>query len=143
VPTDMNAAMRDKRKALDSYMYEAPMMDNMPMMDEESPAEDRAELSTAELTEALMPEGVSAITVLAPNEPAAEDMYTYERMDNGAWMTYPPGVPCEAGTSRIQLDHPATEAEYADMNAAMDAAGAEGEESAVEAKSGSAKPEDY
>lgn len=133
MPTDMNAAIRTKRRALDDYMYEPPVdagavsadsaedelgIENMP---EDMPVEDIA---------AALPEGVGAITVLAPGDAAAEDMYTYERQDNGAWMVYPPGVPCEAGKSRIQLDHPATETEYADMDAALGASGATDDEAA-------------
>lgn len=117
MPTDMNAAMRTKRRSLEDYMYEPPAESAEAELGiEEMPSSD-----TADTTES------SAITVLAPDEPAAEDMYIYERMDNGAWMVYPPGVPCETGTSRIQLDHPATAAEYADMDAALGATGASDE----------------
>jgi hypothetical protein len=125
----MNSMMRRKRQDMESYMYQPPESESAEaeMGTEEPPAAEAAEALPAE---------AGAITVLAPDEPAAEDMYTYERMDNGAWMVYPPGVPCEEGKSRIQLDHPATADEYASMEEALEAAGATAKEPTEEAAEG-------
>lgn len=129
---DMADMLRKRRSDMSSYMYGGT--------DAESPTEDAAEPANAETTEANPPADTpptdqpQPIQVLAPGDPSDPDKYTYEKMDTGAWMVYPPGVPCEAGKSRIQLDHAATDAEYADMDQALEVAGGTGENEASSEK---------
>ena len=134
---DMGNLIRGKRRALDNYMYQPPVdeeeMDLPPPTDlvdvedealvpgDEDPMEALNELG-ADLTE------TPAIVVKAPGEEADPDMFTYEQMDNGAWMTYPPGVPCEGEGYKVQLDHPATEEDFLSMEEALTAAGSTGGE---------------
>lgn len=115
--TDMSNLIRGKRKALDDYMYQEPGAADPGLSDHPDDA------AASDVTDAL-PEGVTAITILAPDDPSDPEKFTYEKMDTGAWMVYPPGVPCETGKSRIQMDHAATESDYADMDSALEAAGA-------------------
>lgn len=117
MPMDMNAAMRTKRRELEDYMYQPPADTSVVS---ESDADQPTDMAPADVAEAP-PSDAGAITVLAPGDQASPDMYTYEKMDTGAWMVYPPGVPCETGKARVQLDHAATEAEYADMETALEA----------------------
>jgi hypothetical protein len=120
MPVNMNDMMRAKRRDMESYMYQPPKAADDTSVVSESDSDQPTDAAPADVAAAL-PDSVGAITVLAPGDEASPDMYTYEKMDTGAWMVYPPGVPCETGKSRVQLDHAATEAEYADMEAALEA----------------------
>lgn len=123
---DMGNLMRTKRRALDDYMYEPPKSASSAEKADTVISEleaDEPGLSTHADDVAEETAETPAITVLGPEDESDPEQYTYEKMDNGAWMVYPPGVPCEAGKSRVQMDHAATEAEYADMDAALGESG--------------------
>jgi hypothetical protein len=96
VPSDMNALLRGKRKELDAYMY---------------PAEGEA---TPESSDAPT-EDVAAMTLKAPGEERDPAMWVYEQNEAGGWVMYPPDVPCPTESSRVEIDHPATEAELTEM----------------------------
>jgi len=149
----MNNLMRARRGALQDYMYGGGPPDQGPPSDnaatpadiadlvsqlgtrrrpgvgpEESPAEEAAESPEEEAQEEQQegPESDTGITVLQPGDKDDPDMYTYEPMDNGAWMVYPPGVPCDDQELRVELDHPATPEDFEEMQEALDAAGGGG-----------------
>lgn len=112
----MNDMMRSRRKDMNEYMYQSPDSSSSDPSTSNDPAADTAPDNTVGST----PDAASSITVLAPGDPSDDTMFTYEKQDNGAWMVYPPGVPCETGKARVQLDHAATESEYADMETALE-----------------------
>jgi hypothetical protein len=105
---DMSNLMRTARSGLDSYMYGGGGGEdtNEP---NDSPKEDAAEM-----------------VVLGPDDQDDPSMYTYEPVGNGAWMVYPPGVPCETGAQRIEIDHPADSTEFSKMQARLDTAVGDG-----------------
>jgi hypothetical protein len=113
MPPTSNKAMADRlrgaRDELSSYMYQAP------------------EASTDDLAEPPLPpdevEGAAPedFTVLEPGDEADPEKYTYELAPGspGAWMVYPPGVPCESTGQRIQTSGPASASELTEMEAAL------------------------
>jgi hypothetical protein len=136
----MGNLMRTKRRSLDDYMYQPPKSGGTAVLDEIEPAD--AALDDIEIPEettetlgdlAELPGGVgeSAIVVRAPGEEDSPEMFTYEPSADapGAWVVYPPGVPCPAEGYRVQLDHAASPEEFEDMEIALDEAGAMNEES--------------
>jgi hypothetical protein len=68
----------------------------------------------------------SKIKVAAPGEPSTGDQFEYEPfLDTpGAWVVYPPGVPCDDAEYRVQMSSPAGADDFAEMQKALDDAGA-------------------
>lgn len=71
------------------------------------------------------PEPKKSFDVLAPGDPDADNQFEYEPMTDipGAWVVYPPGVPCDGNEYRVTMDHPAAEGDFAGMQKALDDAG--------------------
>lgn len=68
----------------------------------------------------------AAMTVLGPGEPDDPARFTYEPFDGapGAWVVYPPGVPCDAAAARVSMSGPAGADDFAEMQQLLD--GSEG-----------------
>jgi hypothetical protein len=99
----MSDMMRGRRKEMmDMPAYEGPPS-------EEEPGEQE-----------------SKFTVAAPGEPSTGDQFEYEPFTDvpGAWMVYPPGVPCDDTEYRVQMSSPAGADDFAEMQKALDDAGA-------------------
>lgn len=64
----------------------------------------------------------STFTVAAPGDASTGDQFEYEPMTDiaGAWVVYPPGVPCDDTAYRIQMDKPAEAEDFAEMQQALD-----------------------
>lgn len=76
----------------------------------------------------------SKIKVAAPGEPSTGDQFEYEPFLDmpGAWVVYPPGVPCDDTEYRVQMSSPAGPDDFAEMQKALDDAGATSPEPAVD-----------
>jgi hypothetical protein len=99
----MSDMMRGRRKEMmDMPAYEGPPS-------EEEPGEQE-----------------SKIKVAAPGEPSTGDQFEYEPFLDmpGAWVVYPPGVPCDDTEYRVQMSSPAGADDFAEMQKALDEAGA-------------------
>lgn len=64
-------------------------------------------------------------TVAAPGETSTGEQFEYEPMVDtpGAWVVYPPGVPCDDTAYRIQMDSPAAAGDFDGMAQALREAG--------------------
>jgi hypothetical protein len=64
----------------------------------------------------------SKIKVAAPGEPSTGDQFEYEPFLDmpGAWVVYPPGVPCDDTEYRVQMSTPAGPDDFAEMQKALD-----------------------
>lgn len=127
MPTDMNAMMRNRRKEMaDMPMYEGPPPKKAVVAVSVGPDEEQTEPVDNPSEEAAEPSG--GITVAAPGEKSSGEGFEYEPLPNipGAWVVYPPGVPCDDTEYRVQIDHPAAEGDFAKMQTALDDAGATG-----------------
>ena len=120
----MNDMLRKERAGLEEYNYGGAPSEVSPKV---SPPPDAAIIAVAPDDEASEPlpdnemaEGeapAAAFTVLEPGEEDPPDMYVYAQGETpGTWTMYPPGVPCDSGTVRVALDHPATAADLARMD---------------------------
>lgn len=80
------------------------------------------------------PKEDAAYKVAAPGEPSTGDQFEYEPMIDieGAWVVYPPGVPCDDTEYRVTMDAPAGADDFAGMKKALDEAGASNPEPAVD-----------
>jgi hypothetical protein len=118
VPTtnrNMNDMLRKKRGELEDYMYKGEP--DAAVVITAAPDDEAAEVIPD--NEAAAGE-TAGLTVLAPGEEDPPDMYVYAQGETpGAWTMYPPGVPCDTGTTRVALDHPATAADLARMDEAV------------------------
>jgi hypothetical protein len=104
---DMSDMMRGRRKQMMSH-YTGP--------EDEAEAEDSPKEEAKE----------KSLTVAAPGEPSTGDTFEYEPLTDmpGAWVVYPPGVPCDENEYRVQMDRPAGVEDFAAMQEALDEAGA-------------------
>jgi hypothetical protein len=78
-------------------------------------------------------ESTEKFTVAAPGEPGTSDQFEYEPFVDtpGAWVVYPPGVPCDDTEYRIQMPQAAQPDDFAEMQKALDDAGATNPEPAA------------
>lgn len=112
---DMNTMMRRRRQEMEDLpAYEGPAKAEV-----ESPKEDAPG---------------KQFTVKAPGEPSDGESFEYEPSEAtpGAWMVYPPGVPCDDTAYRITMDAPATADDFAGMQEAIEDAGGRNPEPSVE-----------
>jgi hypothetical protein len=75
-------------------------------------------------------EEATEFTVKAPGEPSTGEGFEYEPMSSspGAWVVYPPGVPCDDTQYRVTMTGPAAASDFAGMEKAIeDAGGSTGE----------------
>jgi hypothetical protein len=110
----MSDMMRGRRKEMmDMPAYMGPPSDEEATEPSDNPTEEAAEPS-------------SKFTVAAPGEPSTGDQFEYEPFLDmpGAWVVYPPGVPCDDTEYRIQMSSPAGPDDFAGMQKALDDAGA-------------------
>jgi len=116
----MGNMLRKERDGLSSYMYGGA--------DAETPPESAAETTSGAGLEDLLggaelPDDIptESFTVLAAGDTPDPEQYTYELSTEapGAWMIYPPGVPCPSGAAKIQRSSPASAAELAEMETAL------------------------
>lgn len=128
---EINDMLRGRRKEMsDLPAYEGP------------PSDDEAEVSVTATASREPPpsepdgggegEESSGITVMAPGDPSDNtEGFEYEPMTDipGAWVVYPPGVPCDDTEYRIALKKPAGAGDFAKMQKALEDAG--GWESAI------------
>lgn len=113
---DMGDMMRTRRKEMaDAPLYEGPPSD----ADTESPKEDAPG---------------KKFTVKAPGEPSEGESYEYEPFLDmpGAWIVYPPGVPCDDTEYRITMEKPASAEDFTGMQEAIENAGGTNPEPAPE-----------
>lgn len=110
---DMSDIIRRKRREIA----------DMPMMDDDSDTKVAVKVESKPESETETPK---TMTVAAPGEPSTGESFEYEPFTDapGAWVVYPPGVPCDDAEYRVQLDHPATESDFPKMQEALDRAGA-------------------
>lgn len=108
---DMNDMMRGRRAEMAA----------MPADEPEPPAEEEAG---------------KKFTVAAPGEPGDDTKFEYEPVVDrpGAWVVYPPGVPCDDTEYRISMDSPAAESDFAGMQEALEDAGATNPEPAPDSE---------
>jgi hypothetical protein len=66
--------------------------------------------------------GSQDFTVQPPGTHSPTDQFIYEPSDSaeGAWVVYPPGVPCDTGTARISRVTPADTGDFPKMQKALD-----------------------
>lgn len=71
------------------------------------------------------PKDEKSYKVAAPGEPSTGEQFEYEPMTDidGAWVVYPPGVPCDDTEYRVTMDAPAGADDFAGMKRALDEAG--------------------
>lgn len=64
----------------------------------------------------------ASMTVLAPGEPDDPARFSYEPFSgaDGAWIVYPPGVPCPATEARVSKDGPANADDFPEMQQLLD-----------------------
>lgn len=76
-------------------------------------------------------ETTEKFTVAPPGQKGTDNEFEYEPwLDTpGAWIVYPPGVPCDDTEYRIQMKDPAGPDDFAEMQKALDDAGAGNSES--------------
>jgi hypothetical protein len=112
---DMNDVIRRRRQE----MVDLPAYEGPPSTDTETPKEDSPG---------------KAFTVKAPGEPSDGESFEYEPSEStpGAWMVYPPGVPCDDTAYRITMGSPATAEDFAGMQEAIEDAGGGNAEPAVD-----------
>jgi hypothetical protein len=110
-----NKAMSDMMRGRRKEMMDMPAYEGPPS--EEEPGEQE-----------------SKIKVAAPGEPSTGDQFEYEPFLDmpGAWVVYPPGVPCDDTEYRVQMSSPAGPDDFAEMQKALDDAGAGNPEPAVD-----------
>ena len=104
------------------------------MMDESmggpysGPPDETAEEDTEEASET----SEEKFKVAAPGEPSTGEQFEYEPMLDipGAWVVYPPGVPCDDAEYRVQMDSPADKDDFPNMEKAITDAGGNTSESA-------------
>jgi hypothetical protein len=110
-----NKAMSDMMRGRRKEMMDMPAYEGPPS--EEAPEEQE-----------------SKITVAAPGEPSTGDQFEYEPYEGtgGAWIVYPPGVPCDDTEYRVQMSTPAGPDDFAEMQKALDDAGASSPEPALD-----------
>lgn len=116
----MNDSMRKERAGLEEYMYGGEgAEEELGIPTDEGP--DAAVIAIdAEPPLEEAAEAGGELTVLDPGMEDPPDMYVYAQGETpGTWTMYPPGVPCDEGTTRIALDHPATAEDLAQMDAEM------------------------
>lgn len=110
----INDRLRKGRADLEAYMYQGGEV--------ESPEEELDPLEEADVV-AIDTDAEAApttLTVLQPGEEDPPDMYIYAQTDTaGALTVYPPGVPCDTGTTRVALDHLASEVELTEIQTAL------------------------
>lgn len=111
---DMNDRIRAKRRELS-----------------EMPGDSSEE---AEKSAEPAPDEGKTYKVAAPGEPSTGEQFEYEPMTDipGAWVVYPPGVPCDDTEYRIQMDKPADKSDFEGMQKALEEAGATNPEPAVD-----------
>jgi hypothetical protein len=77
-----------------------------------------------DMTIDIMPEakGSRDFTVQQPGVHSPTDQFIYEPSDlaDGAWVVYPPGVPCDPSNVRISRATPADVADFPKMQTALD-----------------------
>src|SRR6266498_303020 len=64
--------------------------------------------------------GSRDFTVQAAGELSPTDQFIYEPYEEGAWVVYPPGVPCDSDVARISRATPAGAGDFDKMQAALD-----------------------
>lgn len=113
---DMSDMMRRRRREMEEIPEESVYTG--PDAEVDVDVEVEPEASTSE-----SPEGMR---VAAPGEPSTGERFEYEPLTDvpGAWVVYPPGVPCDDAEYRVQLDRPAGKDDFAKMQQALDDAGA-------------------
>lgn len=106
---NMNDMMRMRRHE----MAAASRGEDMPMMEieieeEESPKNEQ--------------KSEKQFKVAAPGEPSTGENFEYEPFIDipGAWVVYPPGVPCDDNEYRVVMDEPAKAADFDKMQMALD-----------------------
>ena len=105
----MNDMMRTRhREIADLPIYEGP-----------SRATER-ETATEEAPKPEAPK--KEFTVKAPGEPSTGEQFEYEPFVDipGAWVVYPPGVPCDDNEYRVTMDEPAAAEDFEGMQRAID-----------------------
>lgn len=75
-------------------------------------------------------ENTEKFQVLAPGDADTETQFEYEPFTDipGAWVVYPPGVPCDPNEYRVRMDQPAGPDDFAEMQKALDDASDTGSE---------------
>lgn len=112
---NMSEAMRSRRREMLDYMYRGGATDDPAQDPEADPAAEPA----------------PTFTVVDAGQPTNEDestSFVYEPFEGsegvqGAWVVYPPGVPCDQEERRVIMDHPATPEEFDRMAEAIKAGG--------------------
>lgn len=138
---DMNDMMRRRRRELDEIpgegsVYEPPSGENDRKPDAVAIAIKPVDAPDEELTEpvdnpeeeaAEGTESAPGLTVLKPGEPSDGESYEYAPNPDvpGAWVVYPPGVPCDESAYRITMQRPARAGDFEQMEEALRSAGAE------------------
>jgi hypothetical protein len=123
MPTDMNSIMRQRRKELEDLpAYEGPPSRSVSVEIETEPQTDTEESPAP-----------SGMTVAAPGDESTGETFEYEPFPDspGAWVVYPPGVPCDDTVYRVQMTQPAKESDFSKMQQALDDAGAASSEPAM------------
>lgn len=107
----MSNLMRKGREDLSSYMYQGDAPEDVELEDPLG----------AELPDEMEGAAPEDFTVLAAGDTPDPEMYVYELEPDrpGAWLIYPPGVPCESGGAKIQRSSPASAAELTEMETAL------------------------
>jgi hypothetical protein len=74
------------------------------------------------MAEETAEKGSQDFTVQPPGTHSPTDQFIYEPSPGaeGAWVVYPPGVPCDTGTARISRATPADAGDFPKMQAALD-----------------------
>lgn len=106
----MSDMLRNKRREQLDYMYRAGETADVAADPEADPAELPA--PTFEVKDAGQPDDSPESFIYEPFVDAP-----------GAWVVYPPGVPCDQEERRVVLDHPATSEELDRMSEAIDQGG--------------------
>lgn len=112
---DMNTMLRKRRGELEDYHYQGDGPDAAVVITA-APDDETAE----KLPDNEAAEGEARFQVLEPGDADPPDKYVYALSDiPGAYTLYPPGVPCDTGTTRVALAHPATAEDLARMDEAL------------------------
>jgi hypothetical protein len=114
--SNMSDMMRKRRRDM--------LADSVGDMPYTPPDEETTESSEIVTKDAL--EAPQDFVVKNPGESDSLQEFTYEPMTDipGAWVVYPPGIPCDTAEYRITMDHPAEAGDFDSMaQSLLDAGG--------------------
>lgn len=119
-----NKQMGDMLRKRRDEMSDLPAYEGPPAKDASVSVEVETDATTPP-TEPNAEGDSAALKVNAPGEPSTGSGFEYEPVTDvpGAWIVYPPGVPCDDTEYRVTMSKPAAEADFPKMQKAIEDAG--------------------